>query len=286
MKKSLIMIVAMLACLSGCARNEESKPAVKGTPQPSNKLTIMGSTTLFPVVEKGTEAFKKRQPDVNVSLAAGGSLAGINGFKDGYADIAMSSRELTGEERTVLKRKNIVAKETVVAWDGIVPIVHPSNPVKDLTIAQLKDIYIGKITNWKALGGKPEAIKVVARDFSSGTHEAWAHLVLNNEAVVSTAEEKLTSQAILETIAREPTSIGYDGIGYVQGNNKVKIVSVDGQMASADSILNKKYKIGRPLYLIARETPTTAVVGFLEFMTSADGQAIVKETKFVPVPHE
>src|SRR5678816_4764649 len=286
MKKSLIMIIAMFAFLSGCAKNEESKPAAKATSQASNKLSIMGSTTLFPIVEKASEAFKKRQPAVNVSLTGGGSLAGINGFKDGYADIAMSSRELTGEERVTLKRKNITAKETVVAWDGIVPIVHPSNPVKDLTLAQLKDIYTGKITNWKVLGGKPEPIRVIARDFSSGTHEAWAHLVLNNEAVVSTAEEKPTSQAILETIASAPTSIGYDGLGYVQGNSKVKIVSVDGQSASAESILSKKYKIGRPLYLIARETPTTAVVGFLEFMTSADGQAIVKETKFVPVPHE
>lgn len=286
MKKSLIIILAMFAFMSGCAKTEESKPVAKGTPQPSNKLSIMGSTTLFPIVEKGVEAFKKRQPAVNVTLAAGGSLAGINGFKDGYADIAMSSRELTREERATLKRKNIVAKETVVAWDGIVPIVHPSNPVKDLTIAQLKDIYTGKITNWKALGGKPEAIKVVARDFSSGTHEAWAHLVLNNESVVSGAEEKPTSQAILDAIAKEPNAIGYDALGYAQGNNKVKIVSVEGQVASAESILNKKYKIGRPLYLIAREVPTTAAVGFLDFMTSADGQAIVKETKFVPVPHE
>jgi phosphate transport system substrate-binding protein len=164
------------------------------------------------------------------------------------------------------------------------PIVHPSNPIKNLTIAQLKDIYTGKITDWQEVGGKKGAIVVVARDFTSGTHEAWAELVLNNEPVVKSAREKASSGAVLEVVAGEPNAIGYDGIGYVEGDRRVKPVSVDGKMASASDVLDKSYKIARPIYMFTNDHPTTIVVEFLNYMMSPEGQALVKDAKFVPVP--
>ena len=108
--------------------------------------------------------------------------------------------------------------------------------------------------------------------------------MLNKEPVVASAREQSTSNAIVEVIARSPNAIGYDGIGYVEGNNLVKTVSVDGQTASASSILDKSYKIARPLYLFSRESSTTAVEEFLNFITSSEGQALVKETHFAPRP--
>ncbi len=285
MKKLLMAVfVAVASLLSGCGNGEAPTPAVPSAPVPSNKLTIIGSTTLFPIAQKAVEVLHRRKPELEITLQPGGSLAGINAFTDGLADIAMASRVLTKDEKAKLKAKRIAIKETIVAWDGITPIVHPSNPVTNLTIAQLKDIFTGKVTDWNQVGGKPGKIVVVARDFTSGTHEAWDDLVLNKEPVVASAQEQATSNAIVEVIARSPNAIGYDGIGYVEGNKLVKTVSVDGQTASASSILNKSYKVARPLYLFSRESSTTAVEEFLNFMTSSEGQALVKETHFVPLP--
>ncbi|MGH9800270.1 MAG: hypothetical protein ACRD82_07885 [Blastocatellia bacterium] len=125
---------------------------------------------------------------------------------------------------------------------------------------------------------------LVARDFTSSTHEDWAELVMNNEKVATDASEQPTSEAVLQMVANSPNAIGYDGIGYVEGNNHVKMLSVDGKMASASSILDKSYKIVRPLVMFSADHTTTAVVEFLDFMTSTEGQALVKKAKFVPIP--
>src|SRR5262249_30633036 len=151
-----------------------------------------------------------------------------NSLTDGNSDIAMSSRELKKEEKEKLHTRKRDAKETIVAWDGIIPIVHPSNPVSNLTLTQLKDIYTSKVTDWQQVGGKPGKIIVVSRNYTSGTHEIWAELVLHHEPVTASAEEKSSSEAILSMIAGTPQAIGYDGIGYVEGNHRVKALSVDG----------------------------------------------------------
>jgi phosphate transport system substrate-binding protein len=286
MKKllNLMTIFTIIQLMSGCGGGEVARSAATPTPAPSNKLAIIGSTTLLPVAQKAIEAFQKRKPEIKISLTGGGSLSGINGLVDGYADIAMSSRAMKNEEKDKMEQKRgTAAKETIVAWDGIIPIVHPSNPVKNLTIAQLKDIYTGKVADWGQVGGKKGDIIVVSRDFTSGTHEAWAELVLHNEPVVASAQEKSSSGSVLETVASTPNAIGYDGIGYVEGNKRVKRVSVEGQAASASSILDRSYKIARPLYLFTREKTNPTVVEFLDFVVSPEGQALIREAKFVPL---
>jgi phosphate transport system substrate-binding protein len=286
MKKllSLMAIFTIMQLLNGCGGGEVARSAATPTPAPSNKLAIYGSTTLLPIAQKAVEAFQKRKPEIKISLTGGGSLSGINALVDGYADIAMSSRAMKDEEKEKMQQKRgKPAKETIVAWDGIIPIVHPSNPVKNLTIAQLKDIYTGKVTDWGQVGGKRGAIIVVSRDFTSGTHEAWAELVLNNEPVAASAQEKSSSGAVLEMVASTPNAIGYDGIGYVEGDDRVKRVRVEGQAASASSILDRSYKIARPLYLFTRENSNPTVVEFLNFVVSPDGQVLIREAKFVPL---
>ena len=175
MKKLLVLtsIFMIVALLNGCGGQEAAKTTSAPTPAPSNRMVIVGSTTLLPVAQKAVEAFQKRKPEIKINLTGGGSQIGINALVDGICDIAMSSRNLKEEEKEKLSKKRAEAKEYIVAWDGIVTIVHPTNPVKNLTIAQLKDIYTGKATDWKDVGGKKGAIVVVSRDTSSGTHEAW-----------------------------------------------------------------------------------------------------------------
>jgi phosphate transport system substrate-binding protein len=287
MKKKIMILLAVLTfirMLSGCGGGEVARSSSTPPPAPSNKIAILGSTTLLPIAQKAVDAFQKRNPEIKIKLTGGGSLSGINGLVDGYADIAMSSRMMKDEEKEKMKQKRgAAAKETIVAWDGIIPIVHTSNPVKNMTIAQLRDIYTGKITDWGQVDGKKGKIIVVSRDFTSGTHEAWAELVLNNEPVTPSAQEKSSSGAVLEMVASTPDAIGYDGIGYVEGNNRVKRVSVEGKAASAGSILDRSYKIARPLYLFTRDNPNTAVVAFLNFIVSPEGQALIREAKFVPL---
>src|SRR5262245_55733480 len=288
MKKLLVLtsIFTIAALLNGCGANEAAKNASAPAPAPSNLMVIVGSTTLLPVAQKAVEAFQKRKPEIKINLTGGGSQIGINALVDGICDIAMSSRNLNAEEKEKLSKKRAEAKEHIVAWDGIVPIVHPTNSVKNLTIAQLKDIYTGKVTDWKDVGGKRGAIIVVSRDATSGTHEAWSELVLNHEPVVGTATYQISSQTILEKVATAPGAIGYDGIGYVEGNSRVKSVSVDGIKASAATVSDKSYKIARPIYMFTRGNPTAPAVEFVDFVLSPEGQAFVKEANFVPVPQK
>jgi len=288
MKKLLVLtsIFMIAALLNGCGAKEAAKTASAPTPAPSDHMVIVGSTTLLPVVQKAVDAFRKRKPEIKINLTGPGSQIGINALVDGICDIAMSSRNLNEEEKEKLSKKRVEAKGHIVAWDGIVPIVHPTNPVKNLTIAQLKDIYTGKVTDWKDVGGKKGAIVVVSRDTTSGTHEAWSELVLNHEPAVGAASPQISSQAVLEKVATTPDAIGYDGIDYVEGASRVKSVSVDGVKASAATVSDKSYKIARPIYLFTRSNPSAPVVEFVDFVLGPEGQALVKEAKLVPVPQK
>ncbi|HKX28760.1 MAG TPA: PstS family phosphate ABC transporter substrate-binding protein [Blastocatellia bacterium] len=252
--------------------------------QNANQLTISGSTTVLPIGQKAVEVFSKKSPAVKISISGTGSGDGIKALIDGTTDIAMSSRELKSAEVQQATAKKVTPKEHIIAWDGIVPVVNPKNPVTNLTIAQLKEIYTGKVTNWKDVGGKPGNIVVVSRDSSSGTFESWAELVLNKERVTPAAQLQASSGAVAETVARTPNALGYVGIGYAEGNSAVKGLTVDGVQASAKTVLDKSYKIARPLYMFTNGEPKGAAAQFIKFMLGAEGQKTVKEEKFVPVP--
>ena len=167
-KKRLIAIIgtifigatAMVGCNSG---GSEAKS--------TNSVSISGSTSVGPVMEAEAEAFKTKKPDVSIEINQIGSSAGIKNAMEGVSEIGMASRDLKGEE------KQAGLKEVEIAYDGIALITHKNNPVKDLTLAQIKDIYTGKITNWKELGGNDAPIVVVSREDGSGTRDAFQEIV-------------------------------------------------------------------------------------------------------------
>src|SRR5262249_24928434 len=288
MKKLLVLasISMITALFDGCGPNEAAKTASSPTPAPSNQMVIVGSTTLLPVAQKAKEAFLKRKPEIKINLNGGGSQVGINALVDGISDIAMSSRELKEEEKEKLRKKRMEDKGHSVAWVWIGAIVHPSNPVKNLTLAQLKEIYTGKVTDWKEVGGKKGSIVVLSRDSTSGTHEVWSEMVLNHEPVVAAAQLRGSSEAVLESVASDPNAIGYDGIDYVEGNARVKSRRGYGVKASAAAVTDRSYKIARPIYMFTRGNPNALVIEFLDFVLSPEGQALVKEAKFAPVPQK
>ena len=167
--KQLALVMALLAFGAGvaCAEN----------------IVIKGSTTVLPIAQVTLEAYMKANPGSNISLSGGGSGEGIKALIDKSTNIANSSREIKKTEEDLAKSKGVNPMETVVAIDAIVPIVNPRNPVKNLSVDQLSQIYQGKITNWKEVGGEDLEIVVISRDSSSGTFEAWGELVLKGAKV-------------------------------------------------------------------------------------------------------
>ncbi len=244
-------------------------------------VVIKGSTTVLPIAQVALEAYMKAHPGVNISLSGGGSGEGIKALIDRSTDIANSSREIKDKEAASAREKGIQPVENVVAIDAIVPIVNPRNKVKGLTIDQLSQIYQGKITNWKEVGGDNMTIVVVSRDSSSGTYESWGHLVLNGAKVTPKAQLQASSGAVVQTVSKNRFAIGYIGLGYL--NRSVKGLSVNGIQASAQTVLAKTYPVARPLYMYTNGQPKGEVAGFISFILSPAGQKLVEKEGFVPV---
>lgn len=244
-------------------------------------LVVKGSTTVLPIAQATAEAFMKSNANVTITISGGGSSEGIKALLDGTAAIANSSRNMKEKEIAEAQSKGVHPVEHKVAMDAIVVMVHPANPVQDLTLDQLKGIYTGQITNWKEVGGEDKPMVVVGRDTSSGTFETWETIVLKKEKVLPGALVVASSGAMLQTVAKNPYAIGYDGIGYL--NDSVKGVSVGGVRGAKESALDGSYPISRFLFMYTNGEPTGDTKAFLDFVKSAEGQSIVEQVGFVPV---
>jgi phosphate transport system substrate-binding protein len=246
-----------------------------------SSIVIKGSTTVLPIAQGTLEAFMKKHPDVQISLSGGGSGEGIKALIDKTTDIATSSREIKKEEIELAKTKNVNPVANVVANDAIVPVVNPKNKVKNLSIDQLSQIYQGKITNWKEVGGEDLKIVVISRDSSSGTFESWDHFVMKKAKVAPQAQMLASNGAIVTAVAKNRYAIGYLGIGYV--NKSVKGLQVNGITASIATALSKEYPMSRELYMYTDGDATGDVAKYIAFVKSAEGQKIVVKEGFVPL---
>lgn len=245
-------------------------------------IIVNGSTTVLPIGQATAEAYMKKDANVNISISGGGSGNGIKALIDKTTQIAMSSRDMKKEEIELAKSKGINPLEHKVAIDALTPIVHPSNPVTNLTIEQLSLIYQGKITNWKEVGGKDLQIVVISRDTSSGTYESWQEKVLHKEKVSQKAQLQASSGAVVQAVSKNRYAIGYVGIGYV--NKNIKAIKVNGVEANDKNALNGTFPIARPLFMYTDGEPKGAVASYLKFVKGSDGQKIVKKEGFVPLP--
>jgi phosphate transport system substrate-binding protein len=266
-KKTVFAIVAF-ALMSGMAFAGSS-------------IVIKGSTTVLPIAQGTLESFMKKHPEVQISLSGGGSGEGIKALIDKTADIATSSREIKKEEVELAKTKGVNPVANVVANDAIVPVVHPKNKVTNLSIDQLSQIYQGKITNWKEVGGEDLKIIVISRDSSSGTFESWDHFVMKKAKVAPQAQMLASNGAIVTAVAKNRYAIGYLGIGYV--NKSLKPLQVNGITASVQTALSKEYPMSRELYMYTDGDATGDVAKYIAFVKSAEGQKIVVKEGFVPL---
>jgi phosphate transport system substrate-binding protein len=251
-------------------------------PGAEESITINGSTTVLPIAQKVAEAYMKENPQVKISVSGGGSGNGIKALIDGMTQIGMSSRFLKDSEVKLALEKGVYPVPFAVAYDCIVPVVHPSNPIGDVTLDQLKAIYQGQITNWKTLGGPDLQIVVVSRDTSSGTYEVWEEKVMKKERVFPGALLQASSGAIVQAVSKNKYAIGYVGIGYVDAT--VKALSVGGIPGNETTTLDGTYPISRPLYMFTRGWPEGAVLHFMNYILNPQkGQKLVKEAGFVPL---
>lgn len=246
-----------------------------------NRIVVKGSTTVLPVAQAAAEAYMKKNPGVNISISGGGSGDGIKALIDRSTDIADSSRDISPEEISRAERNGVDPVGHKVAIDAIVPIVHLSNPVKNLSIEQLSLIYQGKIRNWKEVGGETRVIVVISRDSSSGTYESWGEKVLHGAKVTPRAQLQVSSGMIIQLVSRNKFAIGYIGIGYL--NENVKGLAVNGVVATPANALSGMYPIARPLYMYTDGQPQGEAGKFIKFLLSREGQAIVKKEGFVPL---
>jgi len=244
-------------------------------------IVIKGSTTVLPITQAVLEAYMKANKGVQISLSGGGSGEGIKALLDKTCDIANSSREIKKEEISLAASRGINPEPHIVAFDALTPIVHPKNKVKSLTIDQLSQIYQGKITNWKEVGGDDLKIVVISRDSSSGTFESWDHFVMKKNKVTPRAQMLASNGAIVTAVAKNRYAISYVGMGYL--NNNVKALEVDGVKAAAETVLARQYPLARELYMYTNGILQGETAKFIAFLKGPEGQKIVAREGFVPL---
>ena len=251
-------------------------------PSWAGELKVNGSTTILPIMQAAVEAFMAQHPDVNISVSGGGSGNGIKALIDSSTNIAMASREMKKEEIAMAEEKGVKPVRHIIAVDAVIPIVHPSNPVKGLTVEQLQGIFTGAIDNWKAVGGEDESIVVISRDSSSGTYETWQEYVVGKEnKVTPRALLQASSGAVMEAVGKNKKSISYDGVGYVLASKSIKGLLVNGvDGAKADNAKSGKYPVSRMLQVYTNGEPTGDVKALIDFLKSPAGQKIVVEQGF------
>jgi phosphate transport system substrate-binding protein len=271
MKKLFRMTASVTAALVLCAATASA-----------GNLVIKGSTTVLPISQIAVEDYMKAHPDVNISLSGGGSSNGIKAIIDGSTDIANASRFIKDKEVALANQKGVYPVPFAVAYDSIIPIVHPSNNLTDITLAQLKDIYMGKITNFKEIGGPDLKIVICSRDTSSGTYETWEGKVMKKERVTPAAQMMASNGAVAQAVSSNKNAMGYIGIGYL--NDTVKPLKVDGVEGTKESTLNGTFPISRPLFMFTNGWPTGDTLNFVNYMLHPEkGQKAVEKSGYVPL---
>jgi len=260
----------------------------------SDMIQIKGSDSEVNLVQRLAEVFMKKHPGVNIAVTGGGSGTGIAALINKKTDIANSSRDMSPKEIEAAQKAGVKPIAVAFATDGISVIVHPENPVKKLTLDQLGNLFSGKITNWKELGGPDMAVSLYGRQSNSGTYVFFRELVVRGD--YSPKMKSMNGNAqIVEAVKRDKAGIGYVAVGYVvdlKGNVKpgVQLLAVakDAQSEAytpdkMENVMSGKYPISRPLYQFMNGKPTGKLAEFIKFELSPEGQQIVREQGFFPV---
>lgn len=271
-----------------------SSSASQSAPETTAYIENKGSDTIVNLALAWAEYYQEGHPEVSISVTGGGSGTGIAALMNGTVDIANASRQIKAEEIAEAQSNGIDPIEHIIARDAIAVIVNPQNPVEKLTLAQISDIYSGKVSNWSQVGGDDRPIVRLSRETNSGTHVYFLETVLRlgqKESKTLFSRDTLllpSSEGIIAEVRQNPNAIGYDGLGYVP--HDLKMIAIAEQtgggyvLPSVETVNNATYPIARDLYMYTAGEPTGLVQIYLEWiMTSDEAQNIVRELGFVPI---
>jgi len=287
----VLLLLALFPWLAACG----SPAGEGGTAEPGRTTSIQnkGSDTMVNLALAWAETYGQIEPEVQVAVTGGGSGTGIAALINGTVDMANASRQIKEEERSEAEANGIEPVEHVVAGDAIAVVVHPSNPVQGLTIPQLSDIFSGKITNWREVGGDDRPIVLLSRESNSGTHVYFLEQVVrqgNEDDKTLFSPDTLlmpSSEGISAEVRQNPNAIGYDGLGYVTPDQKVLGVARGAGepyvMPTVETVKDGSYPIARGLYIYTAGEPQGAVAEYLDWILGPGGQAIVLDLGFVPL---
>jgi phosphate transport system substrate-binding protein len=259
---------------------------VLGPAVASAAVTVKGSDTLVILVQRWAENYMKANAGKKVQVTGGGSGVGISALINGTTDIANASRKMKGSElEKVRDRFNILPVETPVAKDGVTVYVSESNPLEQLTLQQLHDIYVGDVTNWKAVGGPDAPIVLYSRENSSGTYVFFKEQVLKGDDYAASAQTLPGTAAVVNAVSKEKNGIGYGGAAYAKGVKELKIVAKDGKAyaPTAENVKSGVYPLWRNLFQYTRGKATGEAKAFQDYCLSPEGQAIVTQVGYFPV---
>jgi phosphate transport system substrate-binding protein len=286
MKRLIIPFVFCLIFLTACSSNTTNNSTAAAY------IENKGSDTIVNLALAWAERYQAEHPEVRISVTGGGSGTGIASLINGTVDIANASRKIKEEEIAEAQSNGIEPVEHIIARDAIAVIVNPENPVSQLTLKQISDMYSGKISNWSEVGGEDRPIVRLSRETNSGTHVYFLETVLR----LGSKEDKTlfsmdtlllpSSEGIIAEVRQNPNAIGYDGLGYVPKDLKmIAIAEQEGSayvLPSIPTVNDKTYPIARDLYMYTDGEPTGIVKEYLDWILGADAQEIVAELGFVP----
>ena len=250
---------------------------------------IKGSDTALPIAQQTAERFMTLTPSARVTVTGGGTGVGISALLDQTTDIAMASRAIKFSEKMKVKAAGEDLAEVPIAYDALAVVVHPSNPVKQLTRQQLEGIFRGKITNWKEVGGDDRKIVVYSRETSSGTYEFFKESALKNKNYMSSSLSMPATGAIIQSVSQTRGAIGYVGLAYISPRIKTLSISYDGKhfaTPTLENAINKSYPIVRPLFYYYNKKNAGHVEPLIQFILSPAGQEIIKKSGYIPVNEE
>jgi len=270
------------------AETATAAPVTSAAPGQTETLTVSGSTTVQPIAQDAADAFMKLHPEADIQVSGGGSGVGIQAITAGSVNIGMSSVDLTPAQKAAIK--NCVV--TTVAQDGIAIIVNPKNTLNQISLSDAAMVYTGKINSWNALNGANvpgtnNNIVLVGRDTSSGTRSYFDSSVLGGASDASTMLQLNSNGAVAQTVAQTPQAIGYISIGFLSPDVKaLSLFTTGGQLipASTTTVADHTYPISRNLYMITQGQPTGLTADYINFILSPDGQKIVANDGYVPLP--
>jgi phosphate transport system substrate-binding protein len=255
----LLSIFVIASLMDGCGKSKTS-------------ITLAGSTAFQPFAEKLAEQYMSTHANVSITVQGGGSAVGVQTAISGAAQIGMADLVVLPEEAKQLT-------PTIVARDGIALVLNPANKVINLTMQQVREVFNGKIKNWKEVGGADSPITVVSREAGSGTRSSFEQIVTE----ISLTKDALIQDSngtIRETVANDPNAIGYLSHGLL--NDKIKAIKIDGQECTTELITAGSYKLVRPIYLLVKGAPQGEVQNFIDYILSADGQQTIKANGLIP----